>query len=79
MYGMGLIQAKGTPKKHEVHIQVKTSVGWGWVSAPIRVPSTISLDEGRRPITRLTLAGLGVRKLGLNLNSSFLEIGWGLS
>jgi len=37
------------------------------------------MREGRRLITRLTLAGQGVRKLGLNFNSSFWGIGWGLS
>jgi len=38
-------------------IQVKTSVGWGWVSAPIRVPSMVSLHEGGKKTHHKTHLG----------------------
>jgi len=38
-------------------IQMKTFVRWGWVSAPIRVPSMVSLDEGRKKTHHKTHLG----------------------
>ncbi len=36
---------------------MKTFVRWGWVSAPIRVPSMVSLDEGRKKTHHKTHLG----------------------